>query len=155
MKKQQATSFLTILAASLLIGFSTTATAQVRLLARNDKQAEAIPVAEFDRTNDVPASNAPTVDERVSKNFSKAFTGITNVNWGETNNGYVVRFTKDGILNDAFLTKKGNCHTTVRYYTEKQLPEAVCKQVKSEYADFNITSVKEVHPNNLPTAYLI
>ena len=153
MKKQQRTSFLTILAASLLIGFSTTATAQSRLLVLN-KSAIAMVAAESEIVND-GSPNTTTVDERASKNFSKEFAGVTNATWGKANNGYVVRFVKDGIVNDAFLTKKGNSHTTVRYYYENDLPAAVRKQVKSTFADFNITSVKEVRMNNLPTVYLL
>ena len=153
MKKQQRISFVTILAASVLIGFSTTATAQASLLVLN-KPTVAILAAEFESVND-GSSNTTTVDERASKNFSKEFAGVTNATWGKANNGYVVRFVKDGIVTDAFLTKKGNSHTTFRYYHENELPAAVRKQVKSAFADFNITAVKEIHLNNLPTVYLI
>jgi hypothetical protein len=94
------------------------------------------------------------VNDRVVKKFTKQFAEATDVVWAKTNNGFIARFTSNGIQSWAFLTKGGNCLSTMRYYTEKELPADVRNQVKSTYYDFSITSVKEVSCNKL-TAYLV
>jgi hypothetical protein len=153
MKKQTRNVFKSILAASLFIGFSSTATAQGNLIARNDNQAEVVRPTEFE--GDETSSREAAADARASRNFSKQFTGIADAKWTKINTGYVVRFTQDGIQNMVFLTKKGSAYITSRYITENELPALVRKDVKNAYADFNITSVTEVHMNNEPTVYLI
>jgi hypothetical protein len=72
----------------------------------------------------------------------------------KTSNGFVVRYTANGIQNRAYLNRRGNYETCVRYYTENELPSEVRQQVKSSYYDYKITSVKEVNYNH-STAYLV
>ena len=154
MKKQTRKVFTSILVASLLIGFSTTATAQVNLIALNDKEAEVVSPADFEGENGA-SSSATEADARASRNFSKSFKGISNAAWSKTKEGYIVQFNQDGIENLAFLNKKGNCFATIRYYSEKELPATVCKQVKAAFTDYNITSVKEVSSDKQNPAYVI
>jgi hypothetical protein len=135
---------------------STIATAQGSFVARNNKpeaasQASAVEVLS---TNTTSNTSAFTVSERVAKNFSKHFAAVSDAQWVKDANGFVVRFTSNGIQNWAYLTKQGHCYSTMRYYTENELPAAVREQVKSAYENFEITSVKEVQYDNV-TSYLV
>lgn len=91
---------------------------------------------------------------RVVSKFEKAFPGATDASWMNTNDGFAVRFLQKGIQHMAFMTKRGNCISYIRYYFEKDLPPAVRTLVKSTYFDYKITSAEEVYHNNV-TAYLV
>ena len=94
-----------------------------------------------------------SVSEKLLKKFEANFPGVQGM-WVETGTGYVVRFTKKGVENWAYLNKKGDCESTIRYYTESELPAEIRHRVKSMYYDHSITSVKEID-HHQSTAYLI
>jgi hypothetical protein len=135
---------------------STIATAQGSFVARNNKPEAAFQTSAVEvlNTNTTSNTSAFTVSERVAKNFSKHFTAANDAQWVKDANGFVVRFTSNGIQNWAYLTKQGHCYSTMRYYTENELPAAVREQVKSAYEGFEITSVKEVQYDQ-KTSYLV
>ena len=87
--------------------------------------------------------------------FHLQFPEALNDVWETIAGGYVVRFTntKD-IQHWVYLNKKGVVVGQMRYYPAAHLPSDVCKQVRSCYYDFTITSAKEIiHKNE--TAYLV
>ena len=86
--------------------------------------------------------------------FRKNFANAVNESWMNTKQGFAVRFNIADVQQLVFLSKKGDCTGSIRYYTAKDLPEAVRRQVKSTYYDYSITSVKEVTTDGV-TAYLI
>lgn len=145
---------LAILVVYLLTGSSITVTAQNNLIARNNTPAAGFSAVSFGSSNANSSLHPLTVSKRVMKKFAKQFTGVTDAAWVEDADGFVVRFTSAGIQNWAFLTSKGKCYGTMRYYTENNLPAAVRNQITERYADFEITSVKEVR-HNKKTAYLV
>jgi hypothetical protein len=153
MKKLKTTRLFAFMVVCLSTASVTSATAQGNLVARNDKQVAGLPMAAFE-TSDLGSSNSVVVSERIGQKFTKEFSGATNALWAKTNEGFMVRFTSNGIVNLAYLTKQGNCDHVIRYYTEKEMPAAVRHQVKSEYYDYAITSVKEVRHNEV-TAYMV
>lgn len=95
-----------------------------------------------------------TVSNRVQQKFSKEFTNANDTRWTQEGKGYSVRFVANGIVHRAFLTKRGNCASLIRYYGEEGLPADVRHVVKSTYYDYNITLVTEVL-HNRSTAYLV
>ena len=129
------------------------ANAQDHSLASSDKLVSAKPASKFETTIETP-SKSIDVNDRIVKKFKKEFPGAMDAVWVQTKNGFIVRFISNGIQNWTFLNKGGNRLSTMRYYTETELPSDVRTQVKSTYFDFSISSVKEVNCNNL-TAYLI
>jgi len=140
------------MAVCLLIASS--ATAQVNSVSFYNKKTASIFVSEFESYNAASSSNSITVEDRVSKNFAKDFSGITDAVWTKTNSGFHVNFMSNGIQTWAALSKKGICLKSVRYYSEKNLPVAIRTQVKNVYSQFNITSVQEVYSDHT-TAYLV
>jgi hypothetical protein len=139
--------FLSVIAA-------TTANAQGNLVAHTYKQLEYVPAATIETIHIEESGNSVAVSAQARKNFTRDFAVSNNAVWQKTDNGFVVRFNKDGIRNTAFLTKRGNCYVSMREYTEKELPADVRKQVKNAFYTFEISSVQEVRQYNT-TAYVV
>lgn len=127
--------------------------AQGSSIAHNGKAARPV-AAIFENANIGAARYSDAVSDRISKKFTKSFSGITDAVWTKDANGFAVLFTSNGIQNRVFLTKRGNYHSGIRYYTESDLPAAIRHLVKSTYYDFDITLVTEVHHSGT-TAYLV
>lgn len=94
-------------------------------------------------------------DKRVLERFRKSFPDAANEVWMKTKEGGLgVRFSSAGIPQLVFLNRKGDCTGSVRYLTEKDLPSAVHRQVKSAYYDYRIKDVREVTSDGI-VAYLV
>jgi hypothetical protein len=149
MKKLLLTSiiYLSVTSATTLSAQSNSTTANDKLIAfKSTPKPESSGIINSTKTTDI--------NDRTMANFKKYFSEVTDDVWIKTPNGYVVRFTSNGIPNTAFLSNHGNCQSCVRYYTEKELTGDIRQQVKSTYFDFAITSVREVTYNS-QTAYLV
>lgn len=144
---------LTILVTGMFAISFLTAIAQENIVALNKKQNTGL-FADIDTFSSNTAVVPVTVTTRVIRNFMKDFPGISGTAWSKNGSGYVVRFSANGIQHWAFLTRKGHCHGTMRYYHEEGLPAYVRTIVKSNYYDFTIASVKEVSTGS-DTAYLV
>jgi len=77
------------------------------------------------------------------KSFNKDFADASAI-WTESNEGYTASFTKGGIQSRVNYNKKGQWHSTIRYYGESELPQDVRHIVKSQYYDYSIFGVTEV-----------
>lgn len=128
-------------ALAVAVAFATTANAQFELAA-NTKRPAAAPAA-------LDIKSTP-----VYKKFVKQFPDGQDDTWTKTREGFAVRFTVRGIVNRAYLDKRGNFDGLIRYYGEKDLPQDVRHQVKSTYYDYSIRLVQEVTRNGA-TAYLV
>ena|SRR5687768_6515541 len=100
---------------------------------------------------------------RTIRNFEKKYSGIDNEKWelvehAQTPKGrdganvirYVVRFPKDGKKVTVAHDKKGGLVHTIFTYSEKYLPKAERHIVKSNYYDYQIHSVREIHIPEVP-----
>ncbi len=135
-----------ILATSILVLIITKgANAQTRFASTNNNMISNS--SKPDNTTGVSAIKW-NINTRALRKFYKDFPGITDDVWIKDKDGYVVRFTSNGIQNWAFLTNHGYCYTRMRYYTEKELPTDVRHVVKTAYYDFSIASIKEIVCNN-------
>ena len=83
------------------------------------------------------------INSRAIKDFKKSFKLPSDEKWYKIETGFIVKFVQDGIQHRADYDKKGHWVATTRYYSEKQLPKDVRRQVKSVYYDYTITSVQE------------
>lgn len=91
----------------------------------------------------------------VIERFRKNFPDAANEVWMKTKEGgFGVRFVSAGIAQLVFLNKKGDCTGSVRYLTEKELPDAVSKRVKSACYGYRIKDVREVASDGI-VAYLV
>lgn len=88
------------------------------------------------------------------KAFNRDFNGITNVQWTTDKNQFVASFTKEGVRNNIWYSKGGNMLYSLLSYGPDKLPAREQQVVRNEYRDFKITSVDEVHQNNI-TVYVV
>jgi hypothetical protein len=138
----------------LSVTSATTLSAQSNSTTANDKLVAFKSTPQPESSGAMSSSKTTDVNDRALKNFKKYFADASADVWVKTPNGYVVRFTSNGISNTAFLSNHGNCQSCIRYFTEKELPGDIRQQVKSTYYDFVIISAREV-TYNAQTAYLV
>jgi hypothetical protein len=88
------------------------------------------------------------VPDNVWSSFRSYFSNAIDTKWYELNKNYLVRFMTDDNQNRALFTKKGNLIYHISYGYEKNLPDAIRKQVKSTYFDYDITRAIKVNEGN-------
>ena len=94
------------------------------------------------------------INIRAVRDFVKRHEDITNVKWYEMDSEFLASFTKDSIKTHVFYTKKGDFLTTIKYYYENRLPGSVRHIIRSNYYDYSIFHITEVHVNN-QVAYVV
>ena len=94
------------------------------------------------------AAKLAGINKKMAKNFTKSYSNAKNISIS-TNDANVtfVSCYIDGIRNRIAYDKKGHWHSTLRFYTEDELPRDVRHLVKSNYYDFDIAGVTEVSYN--------
>ena len=104
-----------------------------------DRTSSAIKFAEA-------ADKLASINKKMAKNFTKSYSNAKDISitTGDQNITYVSCFV-DGIRNRIAYDKKGHWHSTLRFYSENELPVEVRHLVKSNYYDFNISGVTEVN----------
>jgi len=116
-------------------------------LAQNSLKANVTTIAPPASTNTAPlvsGESITTINSRAVKDFRKAFKSCTDEKWFKLEDGFIAKFTQSDIPHRVDYDRKGNWIATTRYYSEKELPKEVRKQVKSVYYDYSITSVQEL-----------
>jgi len=94
------------------------------------------------------------INIRAVRDFVKRHEDITNVKWYETDSEFLASFTKDSIKTHVFYTKKGDFLATIKYYYENRLPVSIRHIIRSNYYDYSIFHITEVHVNN-QVAYVV
>ncbi|HEY1872429.1 MAG TPA: hypothetical protein VGG71_15300 [Chitinophagaceae bacterium] len=89
------------------------------------------------------------------RNFHKSYKNVSNEQWFELPNEFVVMFSLDDINYQVAYNKKGNLDYTIRTYSEEKMPKDLRHIVKSTYYDYAINLVQEIERPNESTVYLI
>lgn len=112
-------------------------------------------------TVDGTAGNAKTAKEirkaeretklftKTTKAFSHDFENASNVKWSSANDGYTALFTKDNIKNVAWYSKGGYLRNLMLTYNADKLPNREQEVIRNEYKGYKITSVEEVHQDDI------
>ncbi|MGZ3854148.1 MAG: hypothetical protein ACXVLT_05515 [Flavisolibacter sp.] len=95
-----------------------------------------------------------TANDRVIGKFEKSFPNANGENWLKTKNGFAVRFSSNNINELVFLTKRGGVLSSIKYFSEKDIPSDVKEMVKYVYPTYTIKSGREIQACN-KTAYLV
>ena len=74
--------------------------------------------------------------------------------WEKSKTGFLVRYTAGGIQHFVYLNKKGGLKSTIRHYSEAELPETIRQDINAVYGCRPVTGVSEVSTNN-KIAYLV
>ena len=90
-------------------------------------------------------SGSDDVAKVVLKNFNKVFGERPDAVWTKTAEGFVVHFKDGKRSTNVYFSPKGAIDYRVNYYFEDELPREVRHTVKSNFYDYFITHVSEVH----------
>ena len=137
MKKIISRSVVTVLSIMTLVS---TATSQE--LALNQKRT--VPTAtENKESTEVPYIN--NVNGKVLKSFHKSFGEKPGALWSKSENGFVVYFKDSTMATNVYFTNSGAIDYKINYYHEDQLRSDVRHIIKSNFYDYYIRLVSEVH----------
>lgn len=111
----------------------------------NNDAATLLAITNNPATAGIPLDNVST---KVARIFSKYYKDAENIKWYKSGNNYLAMFDQAGLKSHALYGKGGYWHYDVRFGTEKELPAAVKKVVKSNYIDYDISKATEVNVGN-------
>lgn len=94
------------------------------------------------------------INTKVLRSFYKTYGDIDGAKWYKIGQGYAVSFKKDGMSTSIFYTRTGAFDSRVNYYTEEKLPAAVRTLVKTNFPDYSISHITEVHKHDV-VAHLV
>ena len=84
-----------------------------------------------------------TVSDKLLQAFKQTFPDAVQVKWVEEPQGYTVSFRQNDILTKVEYDKDANFVSSLRYYTEKNLPVTVMCQLQKKYAGKTVFGVTE------------
>jgi hypothetical protein len=90
------------------------------------------------------ATPASTISDKLLQAFKQTFPDAIQVKWVEEPTRYTVSFKQNEILTKVEYDKDGNFVSSLRYYSEKNLPVTVLCQLQRKYAGKTIFGVTEL-----------
>jgi hypothetical protein len=85
-----------------------------------------------------------TISDKLLQTFKQTFPDAIQVKWVEQADKYTVSFKQNDILTKVDYDKDGNFVSSLRYYTEKNLPVTVICRLQKKYAGKTVFGVTEV-----------
>jgi len=95
-----------------------------------------------------------TINEKLLKSFKQTFPNAQEVKWIEQQDKYTVNFKEKGILNKIDYDKDGNFLSSIRYYSEKNLPVNILVKLQKKFAGKKIFGVTEMNQDSSVTYYI-
>ena len=90
------------------------------------------------------AADGTTISDKMLNSFKQTFPDAEQVKWLESADRYTVNFKENGILTKIDYDKDGNFVSSLRYYTEKNLPINILCRLQKKYADKKVFGVTEM-----------
>jgi hypothetical protein len=84
-----------------------------------------------------------------TKVFNRDFENASGVTWTSTKSEFIASFTKDNVHTIAWYGKSGSLLYSMLSYGADKLPKREQRIIGDEYEDYKITSVDEVHENDI------
>jgi len=100
------------------------------------------------------ATDGFTISEKMLKSFKQTFPDAQQVKWLEQTDRYTVNFKENGILTKIDYDKEGNFISSLRYYTEKNLPINILCRLQKKYADKKVFGVTEMTTDAVVDYYI-
>jgi hypothetical protein len=95
-----------------------------------------------------------TISDKLLQAFKQAFPDAQQVKWAEMEDKYMVNFKQGEILTKIEYDKEGNFLSSIRYYSEKNLPVNVLVRLQKKYTDKKVFGVTEVTSDNVVEYYI-
>ena len=138
MKKIISRSVVTVLSIMTLVSSATS-----QELALNKKATPTTVIESKEVSSDIPYIN--NVKGKVLKSFHKSFGEKPGAIWTKSENGFVVYFKDSTMATNVYFTNSGAIDYKINYYHEDQLRRDVRHTIKSNFYDYYIRLVSEVH----------
>ena len=100
------------------------------------------------------ANDGRTINEKLLETFKQTFPNAEQVKWMEQPDKYTVNFKEDGILTKIDYDMDGNFVSSLRYYSEKNLPVNVICKLQKKYADKKVFGVTEMTTDSAVEYYI-
>jgi len=100
------------------------------------------------------ATDGFTISEKILNSFKQTFPDAQQVKWLEQADRYTVNFKENGILTKIDYDKDGNFISSLRYYTEKNLPINILCRLQKKYADKKVFGVTEMTSESTVEYYI-
>lgn len=94
------------------------------------------------------------INAKVLRSFHESYGEVPDSRWFRTDNGFGVVLKHNGMNKTIYYKRNGMVDTEIFYYTEDLLPKEVRHLVKSNFYDYAITHVTEVHKNDATAFYV-
>ena len=85
-----------------------------------------------------------TISDKLLQAFQQTFPDASQVKWVEGPESYQVTFRQNNILTKVEYDKDGHFVSSLRYYSEKNLPVSVICQLQKKYAGKSVWGVTEL-----------
>jgi hypothetical protein len=100
---------------------------------------------ELNTTSAKAGADLKDIHARAIRNFNEQYKGATNVRWHNGEKAILASFEENGHRTTVVYYKNGRWLHTLINYNESQLSEHVKSIVKSNFRNYDITWVTEVH----------
>ena len=95
-----------------------------------------------------------TISDKLLQAFQHTFPDAKQVKWVEEPNGYQVTFRQNDILTKVEYDKEAHFLTSLRYYSEKNLPVTIICQLQKHYAGKTVWGVTEMSTETTTEYYV-
>jgi hypothetical protein len=95
------------------------------------------------------------ISDKLLQAFHKTFPDAQQVKWAETEDRYMVNFKQGDVLTKVEYDKDGNFISSLRYYSEKNLPVNILVRLQKRFTDKKVFGVTEVTNENSSIEYYI
>ena len=93
-------------------------------------------------------NNITDVNTKVLRVFNKTYGEKPGANWSKTDGGFAVSFRNGDMKTNVYYKNNGIVDYKINYYFEDQMPQNIRQLVRSNFSDYTVTQVSEVHRNN-------
>lgn len=97
---------------------------------------------------DEPYLRLNEVNIHAVRDFKSRFASITNDKWLKLDNGYLAKFSSNGISNQVYYDNNGIFILRTRYFTERTMPAELKQLIQHQFAGYSIVIVTEATDEN-------
>ena len=90
------------------------------------------------------AAKEYTISDKMLQTFKQTFPDAQQVVWSEQGEKYTVNFRQGEVLTKVEYDKDGNFLSSLRYYSEKNLPVTILCRLQKKYPEKKIFGVTEM-----------
>ncbi len=95
-----------------------------------------------------------TISDKLLQAFKQTFPDAQQVKWSEQEDKYMVNFKQGEVLTKIEYDRDGNFVSSLRYYSEKNLPVSILCRLQKKYGDKKIFGVTEMTTESAVEYYI-